>query len=163
MASYKNVQIETTVDSAISDAVSAITDLAGEMRDWADNMENGNLGHTEKCEAVGSCADELENVDQSLELPDTLAAFKDEALKVNISMHKAKKYGEGSRSNRRDNAVSLLTAAKEWAGEKATEFREKEDTTDEDTELAQELEQLESDLDDAIGYAESAEFPGMYG
>ena len=167
---------EYTLADALS-ALSDIDDLRDELQEWYDNLpesfQNGSKG-----EQLQEAIDNLQDVD-SVEacLPSELEHLSAEKFTVLVHRH-AK-----SRSKRRDDAVSALRAAQELLAQKADDYRaqaeEVEDvsealakrakddqmplTADELNAAADAAESLASELDDAIGNFENAEFPGMYG
>lgn len=136
-----------TVSECIDDGLAELQSLGEEMREWADNMENGNLGATQKCQDVGAAADTLEGLDTSIEVPDS-------AAEEEVKYQSGSKGRSLSRSLRRDNAVAMLQAARDRLEELKYEAGE-----DSDEDFDSPIDSLES----VISEAEGVEFPGMYG
>lgn len=157
---YKPKPIKTTVAAAIVDAFSAIEELAGEMRETADNMENANMGHMPKCEAAGSAADELENLSQPGDPTDVLGELEVSSTEM---VNKDKRKG-ASRDMRMSNAQSLLQDAIGVLNEYEPEGLDddEEGAVKEGAQaLKDEAEELANELEEAANV--SVEFPGMYG
>jgi hypothetical protein len=131
---------------AISEALSDITDLAQEMREWADSMED-RFGSTQKYQDVDQTADTLENIDDPVDLP-TMAYINE--IKITLQDPTPRKRGY-SRSARCMHAAGILTAVMEKLDEEIGEQIENNMT-----ELKDALEVIESEL-------QGVEFPGMYG
>lgn len=133
---------------AVSTGISELQELGEEMRSWADNMESGNLGHTDKFYAVSEAAEQLEYIDE----PDVPEDWIGE-LTVTFSTG-YKKRGT-PRWLRRDNATAPLQAAKdaleEWLEENS------------DNDQVGDIEELRDALEEAVSNAEAVEFPGMFG
>lgn len=138
--------IDTTVEAAMGDAISEFESLAGEMRDWYDNMPE-NLQSGSKGDSVGEAADTLEGISE-VEVPD---AIKD--LKVEYTERQQKT----SRSARRDYACRLLQGAideaQSWMDDEANAEHEDFDA------VGSFLDEAQSALDEAEG----VDFPGMMG
>lgn len=162
---YKDVPYKTTAHNAYEDGKSELESLGEEMREWADNLEAGNLGHTEKYEQVNSAADEIENAVSNLpEAPDWLEEIGEVEFSQSVSRRKGR---APSRAVRRDNAVASLRAAFEAVSAKASELGEKDDDPEseegsETKERIQEMEEFASEIESACDEADGAEFPGMY-
>lgn len=160
-SSYKAEGRTGNLASVVGDAFGVLQSLRDEMREWADNLENGNLGHTQKCQDVASCADELDNVaDDEPEVPASLGD-----LEVTYTEMVNRRKGRGpSRATQRDNATGMLEAAIQALD--ALEEQTEEAETPENEELAEALEQeiqtLRDELQNVIDTANGAEFPGMY-
>jgi hypothetical protein len=144
MSKY-DVTIDTTVGAAVPDAMSEFESLAGEMRDWYDNMPE-NLQGGSKGEEVSSVADSLESIDANLDVPE---AVKD--LHFTYVENQKKR----SRSARRDYAVNLLRTAMDevevWADEKKVAGEEEDDEVTSFLSATQEVLEIVDGLD----------FPGM--
>lgn len=162
-AAYKFVQVTHTAADAVSSAYGELQALRDEMRDWADNMEGGNLGHTEKCSQVSECADTLDPADNEPEVPECLAA-------TSVTYGEAVSSRKGrspSRSTRCSNAVGALEAVKDAAATVMDGLEQRkldgELTEGKAQDAIDELQTFLDELDEAIDAGESAEFPGMYG
>lgn len=146
--SYKSVNCEGTV-SSVSDAFSELESLKDEMTEWRDNLEEKFSG-TQKYEDVSACCDELEQVDE-VEVPEVIGE-----VKIAYSEMRNRRKGRGeSRSVRRDNAVAVLQAAKDAAENWLEGLPEDDENKDQ-------VSTFIDELDTQIGYAEGAEFPGMF-
>lgn len=143
-SNYKTVARVTTVADAVSAAYSELQALRDEMREWADNMEAGNLGQTSRYEAVNECADQLDQVaDDEPEVPEGLGA-----LPVTVHDSQNRRKGRGlSRAVRCGDATGHLEAA-------ASVLEDQE---------GEEAEELAQKLREAADEASAADFPGMYG
>ena len=144
----KNEAVRGTVAGMIEDGILDLQELAAEMRQWADNLEE-NFSHTEKYQSVGDAADTLEDVEK-VEVPAFLSELNATAV---LDTRK-----RPSRSTRRYNAVARLQAALEAVArvEGCPQIHMTDDQRDE-------LDQLMDSLHETIDAAESVEFPGMYG
>lgn len=163
VAAYKFVQVTHTIADAVSGAYGDLQNLRDEMRDWADNLEDGNLGHTEKFDRVSECADAFDPADNEPEIPACLEG-------VNVVYGEAvstRKGRSASRSTRCSNAVGALEAVKDAAEAKQEEVRQRgadgEATEAKTEETVDELQAFLDELDEMIDAGQSAEFPGMYG
>lgn len=157
MARKKNYKITDhsgTIDGVIEDARSDLEELASEIRDWADNMESGGLGHTEKYEQVAECADALECVDLDLNVPECLEGFE-------VKYQNKRPYGRKamSRAMRCENLQSMLDAVTARAEEFADDD---EDESDEAEEQRQEVREFAESISEAVANLEMIDFPGMY-
>lgn len=141
----KYTEVKCTVADAISNGFTDLSDLADEMSEWRDNMEE-KLSNTSKYQEVSDCVDQLDNCrdDPTSDLPEALSS-----LPVTYSVGSKRKE---PRWLRRDNAVAAIQAAKDALEEFETE----------DSDLKESAEDAASKLENAIGEAEAAEFPGMY-
>ena len=102
----RDTHFTNTIDELVGDANSIIQDLAGEMRDWHDGMPE-NLQSGSKGEEVEQAASDLESIDE-VDVP--------ESLKEVTMVHLPSRSG-GSRCDRLSEAVSMLTAVKEFLEE----------------------------------------------
>lgn len=159
MGSYKNVPCQSNV-SAISDAVSAIEDLASECREIVDNAEGG-LRETSRIQTFDETAGTLEGISE----PDVPECVAD--LPINYNEQRVTRKGRSeSRAVRRDNALAVISAAREavdeWVNTRTGEIEDAGGSVDDDDEVQAavefvgELENIESEL-------ENCEFPGMFG
>lgn len=144
----------------IQSAYSDIEDLANEAREIVDNLEAGNLGHTERCQVLTETASTLEDI-QSVDLPTEL-----EEVSV-VRLPSTSK--STSRAHRLHEALYDLTVAcdaiEAWM-EARTEIDPLPESEEEENEQADIKENIEialSEIRDHIRDAEGAEFPGMYG
>lgn len=148
----RNAPVQGTVSGFIEDGISVIKELAEEMSSWRDSLEE-SFSHTEKYEAVSTAADELENVEEIEVDNETLA-------ELSCSTTQDTRKSAGSRAKRLENALNLLSAAMSTLEEYAETLEDEDDGTDD---LRDEANDLVEQIGTAIGYAESVEFPGMYG
>jgi DNA repair exonuclease SbcCD ATPase subunit len=151
MGSYKSETIDTTVTDAISEAFGEFQTLRDEMREGADNMENGGLGHTDKAQRWAEAADALDAfADNEVDVPDDAAN-----LKVSATIQVQKRKGRGtSRAVRFDNAVALLETAKDAVEEEMGRLE------DEAADARHRAEEYEMDAADAQHEMETAETAG---
>lgn len=167
---YKPKPLKTTVGAAITDAFSAIEELAGEMRETADNMSNANMEHMPKYETANGTADELENLSAPDDPSSTIAELEVTSTEM---VNKDKRKGP-SRDVRLSNAQSLLQDAigvlnetdfEELLKTQAGATSDKDEVTDVDGKTADDLKDeadtLANELEEAANV--SVEFPGMYG
>lgn len=168
---YKPRPIKTTVAAAVGDAFSEFQTLAEEMRETADNMENGGMGHLPKCEAASDAADELESHIDEPEVPDCLATIEVEATEM---VNKDKRKGP-SRDTRLANAQALLEAAKvELENMDTAAFLKHREALEKtrieagldgespgEVELEEKAEELAQELGEHVDF--TVDFPGMYG
>jgi hypothetical protein len=125
----------STVADLVDNAFGTLEDLAGEVGDWYDNLPGGFQSGDK-----GSALDDARNTLGSLSQPD-----------VNEQLGALEVYYEPaqeirSRASRRDDAVGRLEAVVDVLA--TSDYPEAKDLIDE--------------LENAIGEAESVEFPGMY-
>jgi len=164
---FKTVDHASPIDGIIDDAESGREELASELREWADNMEE-RMSHTEKYEQVSEAADALENVSFDIEVPDCL-----EGVEVEYASHSPYGRRGPSRPMRRDNIVEALRAAQSKAESVQQEKEDEKQGMVEDDDASEgglerlddeieALQQFYDELEDAISELESVEFPGMY-
>jgi predicted house-cleaning noncanonical NTP pyrophosphatase (MazG superfamily) len=132
----------------IEGAYSELEALRDEVQEIVDNASEG-LSQTQRIQTFEETASALDFVDS---VPDVPEAVQDFVVEYTEDKRKSK---STSRATRCAEAVNLLQCVIEVL----TEFSEAK----QDSELCDEIEQLLSELEDAVGYAEGAEFPGMYG
>lgn len=108
---YKTATRTCSALGAFEEAKSEIESLRDEMSEWADNLENGNLGHTEKFDAVSEARDNLDNAVSDLDGVDFPTATGDKEITYTESTPYGRK-GQ-PRWMRLSNAVSMLEAAKD--------------------------------------------------
>lgn len=158
---FKMVDRTSTVDGAFEDAKSTIETLRDEMSEWADNMDNANLGHTDKFTEVEEARDQLEEAVSSLDIELDLP---DELMQTEVKYQDPLPYGRKPQPRwmQLSGAVAALNAVKD-AIEQAKGNSEETDDEDEDDER----EEVDFDtpidaITEAIDYAEAVSFPGMY-
>lgn len=159
MTGYKIVPYKTTLSAAIGDAYGEFQNLRDEMRETADNMESGNLGHTDKAQRCGEAADTLDGfADDEPNIPENVGE-----MPVTTTQMENKRKGRGnSRDVRCSNAVTLLQAAVDVIETKLETF-DKEGLSETEEAEKSDLEELKDALETAAGDAEVVEFPGMFG
>jgi hypothetical protein len=169
-AEYEKLKVgkfTVPVEELIADANSAVEEVAGELRDWYDNLpesfQNGDKG-----ERLSEAADTLEGVSQ----PDT-----SEEVLAKITAYHQPALKAGSRAARLGEAAGMYRAAAEAirefvggheddkpddAGRVHVEFDEGGDKVT----VAVDLDALGSaadECDNAADEVEGVEVPGMYG
>lgn len=152
MGSYKLVMEKCSLADAVSNGYGELQGLRDEMREWAENMEGGNLGQTTKCQDVAAVADTLDEfADNEPDVPETLGA-----IVVDVPLQHNKRKGRGdSRAVRCGNAVAYLRAVMDYC----QEYLEDESNPQEARDAA---EELADNLDNPVSEADGIEFPGMY-
>jgi hypothetical protein len=156
MSMAKKVQlVKTTVTAAIADAFSELQALGEECREVFDNMPESLQGCS-RGEALSASADTLESLSEPDDAPACVADVEVEYLP-----RPKRRTGRGAR---RDEAVSMLEAAKQAVEDKKQELGE--DAKNERSEEAQAdidaLDSLYDELDTLVSEAEGCEFPGMF-
>lgn len=108
MSAYKSQTIDSTVGDAIAEAFGELQSLRDEMRETADNMESGGMGHMDKAQNAAAAADTLDSVaDNEPDMPGESAD-----LKVTACIAVQRRKGRGtSRAVRCENAAALLEGA----------------------------------------------------
>lgn len=139
-----DVDINTTVEAAIPDALAEFETLGEEMRDWFDNMPESLQGGS-KGDEVSEAADALEDLGSVDEVPEAV-----KALPVQYTERQAKK----SRAARNDYACTLLRAAIEQIDHWLDDNVKHADHDD--------VEQFRDEVQDILDNAEGVTFPGMY-
>lgn len=142
---YRSEQVSMTLEEAIHSAYSDLSSLGDEMREWADNLDAGNLGATEKYQNVSDTADALENITGE-EPSEIIAELTALPLTWTEDRKRGKLAGQESRAVRCSNAVAALQAAIDALREKV-----------------EAIEELASTLEEAVDNAQGVDFPGMYG
>jgi len=172
---YKMEVQRITLADAIANGYSEIQQLRDEMNEWKDNLENGNLGHTDKFSRVEECAEALDSEadnEPSEELPADLVLKE---VSVSVQVNRRKNKGP-SRAVRCSNACAYLqVVCDELEGimedlptepEEDDEGRitpEAEKAAEEAQEEKDTLEEIRDHLQSTIEAVEGIEFPGMYG
>jgi hypothetical protein len=159
MAKQSRYIVETRsapIDSVISDAFTDIGDLADEMGEWRDSLEDKFSG-TDKYQTVSDTADTLE---EHREEPDNSGVSKlldgVEISYGEMVLRRKKSRSGPSRSTRLSNCSNRLGAAIGYLEERTDE----EGLSDDDkTALEEYRDELQGHLDEI----DSVEFPGMFG
>lgn len=163
MSNYKTETKTETFDTALGMAFGEIEQLAEEMGEWRDNMEE-KLSHTQKYSDVSECADTLGDHTEVPEYSDDDLGKIEVAFGETVFKSKSRK-GSVSRSVRLGNATSRLSACVDAIETKLNESEELEDGAD--GKLAEDdvsgLEELRDSLQETIDTVEGVEFPGMFG
>ncbi len=154
---YKSVPCSSSTLASISDAFSAIEELASEVREIVDNAPEG-LSETERIQTLGSTADELEGL-QELELPEVL---QEQGFSYSETFPTDKRRGP-SRACRASNIANLLMGASARIDELLEDDEFKAANEDDWDSLSGEMSALSSELSDTAGTLEGCEFPGMFG
>lgn len=142
----KDQRYTTTVECLVSDAFGAIENLAGEMREWYDNMPDV-FKDGDKGSQVSEVADTLEGM--SPPDVDTDAGALPVIFYPNLDT--------SSRAARASEAAEMLRTAIQ-ALEEAQDEGDKGEGED-----VPDYSNLISELEDAAGEIEGVEFPGMFG
>jgi hypothetical protein len=147
MSGYKTVVQESSIADAVSNAFSALEELASECREIVDNASEG-LAQTQRIQTLDSTASQLEGLSEP-EMPDKFG-------EIRVKYFEATKRRGVSRTIRCSNAINALQAVVEVCDERLEELGE-------DADAAGPIETLRETCQDAIDEAEGCEFPGMYG
>lgn len=160
---YKTREVKTTLYNAINMAFSEFDALAGEMRETADNMENANMGHMEKCVRASDAADELENHVGEPFVPEEIREIE---VVTSEQVNKDKRKG-ASRAVRLVNALTFVQASID------TLENLKTDAVDETARNADPVQEAVASglndkisvlIDDLQDHADfDVDFPGMFG
>lgn len=152
---YKSVQCDGTV-SSVEDAFSALEELGSECRELVDNVEGTGLRETGRIQTFDETASTLEGL-SAPDVPECVA-------EVSISYHEsvpARKGRGTSRAKRCQNAIAVLQAAAEAAGQWLEDTEAAPEDTDE--EKRSEVEDFVQSLQEAVDEAEGCAFPGLHG
>jgi FKBP-type peptidyl-prolyl cis-trans isomerase (trigger factor) len=136
-------KITITIADAVSEAFGIFEELAGEMGEWGDNIEE-KFSTTAKYDTIRTTQETLEGLIEP-DIPDSLG-------KIEIERYEVKQKRRQSRANRCSEAVLILEDCMEALDSIEDEAKNKE-----------EAKLLYDELDTAKGEAEGCEFPGMYG
>lgn len=131
-----------SIADAVSEGFSSLEGLGEEMRESFDNTPE-SLQQSGVGEARGEAADALEGLSEP-DIPESL-----QAIEFEYSYFPPKK--KASRSDRRDEATSLILAALEHLDSL------------EDEKLKEDIESIHDDLEQLVSAAEDVTFPGMFG
>lgn len=160
---FKSTARQTTVEAAFEDAKADIESLRDEMTEWAENMESNNMEGLPKYEEVNEAKEALESACDSLDEVE-ISNLPDALRETEVSYTEARPYGRKPepRWMRLSNCVSMLRAAKDavTAAEEAETANEGQ--TDDDEQEEVDFGTIGNGIGDAIDYAESVSFPGMY-
>jgi hypothetical protein len=149
---------ESTVERAVSDALSTLEELGGECRDVCDNMPE-SLQSTDRYSTLDATASDLEYLSEP-DCPEWIGAL--------AVIFEYKPQRRMSRSDRRSEAVRVLEAARDaaqaWLDDPANDHADA-DTPEalERNDQREEVEQWLTEVGEIIDTAENVEFPGMFG
>jgi len=154
--SKRAVVVTGTILAAIEGGRSLLEELRDECQEVVDGLEERFSG-TARYETMSSTVDVLDFVDDGEpELPDEAGDFG-----ISYTEDQRKNL---SRAARRDNAVNMLSAAadglREWASQEQEDHQDDSDWDESDVTNA---EEVADQLEEWVGNAEDAEFPGMMG
>lgn len=162
---FKSIPRQTTAEAAFEDAKADIESLYDEMTEWSENMESNNMEGLPKYEEVNEAKEALEQAKDSLEDVD-FSSLPDAIRETEVSYTEAKPYGRKPepRWMRLSNCVSMLHAAKDvvTAAEEAEMANEGQPDDEDDEQEEVDFGTIGNGIGDAIDYAESVSFPGMY-
>lgn len=150
----KSAKYTTTVESLIIDGYSEIESLAGEMREWYDNMPEG-FQQGDNGSRVDEAANTLENLGQP-DLAEIMAEIKTvyyPALDADSRSARASEAG--------DMLLSAASAIQEYVSENKPEDEEAKET---ESQIDwDDLESVAQQCEDDGNEVQGVEFPGMYG
>jgi hypothetical protein len=163
----RNQRFTTSLEDLVSAAQSEVESLAGELRDWHDNLPDGING-SDKAAEIDEAASTLENITFP-DLPDSLSTMKILHLPA---------LEQDSRPKRGAEVVSMLEDAIAALNSKADELREAlesgtkaegeagEADADKDEEIdpqemIEEIESLANALEEVKGELENVTYPSM--
>lgn len=156
---YKTEKVEGTVADFVEDAYSEFQALGEEMRTWADGLNEGNLGQTDKYSAIDECASALEEYTEAPEVP---GAISDEKVDTMI-MVPDRRNRQPSRATRLENAIGKLQCVASLC-ESAGDDLENSDLDEEEKATAtEEIDTFKTTIEEVIDNLSGVEFPGMYG
>lgn len=143
-------ETETTVGDAIVGAYSILEELRDEIADVLENMINpdGDRG-----QVLQETLDNLDSIVNS-DPPEPEEGYADIACVYGANRRRSQ-----SRSDRRDEAVRMLTAASDAIQSRGADIEDDEDMADD----VEALGSIVRELDEAISNADACEFPGMMG
>lgn len=145
----RNQRFTTPLEDLVSTAQSEVESLAGELRDWHDNLPEG-INSSDKAAEIDETASTLENITFP-DLPDSVTTTKVlhlPALELD------------SRPKRSAEVVSMLEDAIAALNSKADDLRQTPEDAD-PQEMIAEIESLVSDLEDIKGELENVTYPSM--
>ena len=141
----KREKYTTTIGELISDAYSEVESLAGEVRDWYDNLPE-SFQSGDKGDRLSEAADALENISDSTDLPQPVSDYK-------VVYYPS--LDSSSRADRASDAAAMLRAAVEGIDDYIEDQGEK--FKDDDG-----LEGTKGELENHADEIEGVEFPGMF-
>ena|ERR1700722_10465476 len=153
MAKKEQPLRKVSLPDAVSEAFCELQELAQEMRDWADNLEE-KFSATAKYETVSSTADTLEQHEEPSP-PENLPA-----LEVHFTDLPQRKRGY-SRSDRCGQACYILDQC--FAELDAEIDRLETEDKNSNTDLIDTLSEYRDEIGNVRDDCEGCEFPGMYG
>jgi hypothetical protein len=158
---YKAVERKSTILACLEDGSADIVCLAEEIDEWASNMEDGNLGETEKCQTLRETADTLGNY-EAPNLEDIPGFLLDVEITVTEMVNRNKRRSP-SRAWRMSNAVAIIRAAQENLQEYIDNLPSNDDLSDSEQEARDLREEAISLIATELDEVEHVEFPGMFG
>lgn len=167
--SYLKTEAQTSsLSAAISDAFDEVGELADEMGEWRDSLEE-KFSQTDKYSRVSEAADTLDGHRDAPDFDESVVG--DIQVTYGVTSNRSKRRGI-SRATRLDNAVGKLNACVEALQAEADsldeQIEELDDSRQEErgelSERKEALEELQQELEEAVGELDGGvEFPGMYG
>ena len=177
-AGSRAAPIQSDIGSAFDAGRQDVTDLKEEIEAWKDGLEGNNMEHLPKYEEVSECYDALDSAIgglEGIEVPDCMEGF-------DASYTQDTRQSAQSRAGRLNNAMAALDAVKSACEQWLEEFPELEatDTDDEDAPVEGdddfideamvqeretqrgEVEEFQTELENAYSELENVSFPGMY-
>jgi hypothetical protein len=136
-------EVETTLEQAVADAFSDLSELGSECRDVVDNTPE-SLAQTDRIMTLNETADTLSSMEEQPDVPPELAGLPVKYLPLTKS--------RPSRQDRCDTALGIIVACIEALA-----------TVAESDPRHQAAVDLSDDLEGAQADAEGCNFPGMYG
>lgn len=179
-ATVKTTNHKSSIMGAIEGFYNDIEELASEMGEWRDNLEE-KFSQTEKYSNVSDCADSLERITDNGDAPDPISSG--DAPDDEVSYPHGKKSSKKSpypRWLRRDNAVNMLRGAIDAIDSRISNLQESIEACDDpavteaEAELADanrdrfqeqmdELDQYKQSLEEHADEADGIEFPSAFG
>lgn len=181
-ATVKYTEHKSSIRGAIEGFYSDIEELASEMGEWRDNLEE-KFSQTEKYSLVSECADSLENITDNGDAPDVIS--EGDTPEDEVTYTHGKKSSSKSpypRWLRRDNAVNMVRAAIDAIDarisnlETSLEELDSTEVNEDEVSLAaveatrehlqnmrDELEQYKQSLEEHADEADGIEFPSAFG
>lgn len=157
---YKTTTHDSSIMDAVEDAKSVVEELASEMSEWRDNMEE-KLSQTEKYERVSEAADCLEG--SGYDYLDVPQAITDHGELSNLTFKVSQIAPYGRKAHPRWMRLANAVACLEGAHNELSRFLDAAPEEDATEELRREVEDFVGEIQDVIDELNSVEFPGMYG
>lgn len=158
MRAKKMTDHTSTIEGAVSDAMSIFQELRDEMTEWADNMSSNNMEHLPKFEEVNDCKDTLDAfADNEPSMPGDLP--KGLVDEVKWQTHDKRRQ---SRADRLAEGTIMLDVVIDHLN---TFLDEANDAEDEDIfgeTSRDDWENYRDEIDEIKSEAENVSFPGMY-